>query len=115
MNDYLPISNDAAGANVQAGVTASAELAPAAAAAKKSAMLPVKVLGEAPQGHPAPISAGPSTILGKPVFSVNTSPLNMKSGFRHKLLCDGATFTGGTACGYSCPYCFVESMVFKQE
>jgi DNA repair photolyase len=114
MNNYLPISNDAAGANVQAGVNASGELAPAAAA-KKSAILPAKVLGEAPQGHLAPISASTSTILGKPVFAVNTSPLNMNSGFRHKFLCDGGTFTPGTACAYSCPYCYVEAMVIKQE
>ena len=33
----------------------------------------------------------------------------------HKLLCDGLTFTAGTACAYSCRYCYVESMVLKQK
>jgi hypothetical protein len=54
-------------------------------------------------------------ILGKPVFFVDTRPLNECSGFRHKRLCDGFTFTAGTACPYSCRYCYVHSQVLKLE
>jgi len=44
---------------------------------------------------------------GKPVFDVPAkSVLNMESGFRHKLLCDGPTFTAGSACAYSCCFCY---------
>ena len=52
-------------------------------------------------------------ILRKPVYSVKTHPVNDDSGFLEKRLCDGFTFTAGTACGYSCQYCYVEAMVFK--
>ena len=37
--------------------------------------------------------------------------LNLDSGFKHKFLCTGPTFTAGTACGYRCTYCFVEAQV----
>src|ERR1035441_10241790 len=63
----------------------------------------------------APASVERSRIMGKPVFWVNTHPLNKKSGFVHKRLCDGPTFTAGTACAYSCQYCYVESQIFKQK
>jgi len=53
--------------------------------------------------------------MGKPVFWLDTHPLNEGSGFVHKRLCDGMTFTAGTACAYSCQYCYVESMVLKQK
>lgn len=46
------------------------------------------------------------TMNGKPVYTVPAkSVLNMESGFRHKLLCDGPTFTAGSACTYSCSFC----------
>ena len=54
-------------------------------------------------------------ILGKPVYSVKTHPVNDDSGFLDKRLCDGPTFTAGTACGYSCQYCYVESQVWLQK
>jgi len=54
-------------------------------------------------------------IMGKPVHWVNTGPLNEDSGFVHKKLCDGPTFTAGTACAYSCQFCYVEAMVMKQD
>lgn len=54
-------------------------------------------------------------ILRKPVYWVDTHPINEDSGFIHKRLCDGPTFTPGTACAYSCKYCYVESMVLKQH
>lgn len=56
----------------------------------------------------------PRLILGKPVYMLETEPFNKQSGFVHKLLCDGPTFSAGTACAYSCRYCYVESMVLKQ-
>ena len=54
-------------------------------------------------------------ILGKPVYLVDTHPVNHDSGFLEKRLCDGPTFTAGTACGYSCQYCYVESQVRLQK
>ena len=51
---------------------------------------------------------------GKPVFSVPAkSVLNLDSGFKHKLLCDGPTFSAGSACAYSCEYCYVEDLMRK--
>lgn len=51
---------------------------------------------------------------GKPVFNVPAKAvLNLKSGFQHKLLCDGMTFTAGSACAYSCSFCYVPSMMLK--
>lgn len=40
-----------------------------------------------------------------------TRILNLDSGFRHKLLCTGPTFSAGTACAYRCAYCFVKAQV----
>jgi DNA repair photolyase len=51
---------------------------------------------------------------GKPVFSVPArSVLNLDSGFKHKLLCDGPTFSAGSACAYSCTFCYVEDLMRK--
>ena len=50
-------------------------------------------------------------MLGKPVIMATTRVLNLDSGFRHKLLCTGPTFSTGTACAYSCTYCFSEAQV----
>ena len=65
----------------------------------------------------APVEGEPcqTRILGKPVYWVDTPPINENSGFIHKRLCDGLTFTAGTACAYSCEYCYVLSQVLKQE
>ena len=55
-----------------------------------------------------------STMNGKPVFSVPAkSVLNLDSGFKHKLLCGGPTFSAGSACAYSCEYCYVEDLMRK--
>jgi len=55
-----------------------------------------------------------TTMNGKPVhFRPAKTVLNMDSGFRHKLLCDGPTFSAGDACAYSCSFCYVESMTDK--
>lgn len=51
---------------------------------------------------------------GKPVYVVPAkSVLNMKSGFKHKLLCDGPTFTAGSACTFSCSFCYVSDLMKK--
>lgn len=50
----------------------------------------------------------------KPVFNLGRkSVLNMESGFREKLLCDGPTFTAGDACVYSCSFCYVPSQLSR--
>lgn len=54
------------------------------------------------------------TMNGKPVFTVpSKSVINFDSGFKQKLLCDGPTFTAGTACPYSCSFCYVPSQMNK--
>jgi DNA repair photolyase len=56
-----------------------------------------------------------ATMNGKPVFEVPAKGvINLDSGFRHKLLCDGPTFSAGTACVYRCAFCYVPSMMQKQ-
>ena len=50
---------------------------------------------------------------GKPVFNVPGRILNLDSGFKHKLLCDGPTFSAGTACQYSCSFCYVPAVMAK--
>ncbi len=48
----------------------------------------------------------------KPVFTVPARTiLNLQSAFQHKLLCDGPTFSAGSACAYSCAFCYVPSMM----
>lgn len=56
------------------------------------------------------------TMSGKPVFTVPAKTvINFKSHFDKKLLCDGMTFTAGSACAYSCSFCYVDSMMTKQR
>jgi DNA repair photolyase len=51
---------------------------------------------------------------GKPVYEVPAQTvINFKSGFGHKLLCDSLTFTAGSACGFSCQFCYVDDMMRK--
>lgn len=53
---------------------------------------------------------------GKKVFTVPSKTIiNFDSGFSHKLLCDGPTFTAGTACNYRCSFCFVPAQMLKQK
>lgn len=53
---------------------------------------------------------------GKPVFTVPAKTIiNFKSGFQKKLLCDGPTFSAGTACALSCSYCYVPDAMRKQK
>lgn len=55
-----------------------------------------------------------TTMGGKPVVWQPTKTIiNFKSGFEKKLLCDGPTFTTGTACQYSCSFCFVPAAMRK--
>lgn len=57
-----------------------------------------------------------ATMNGKPVHLIPAKTvLNMESGFAHKLLCDGPTFSAGTACTYSCSFCYVPDMMRKQQ
>lgn len=51
---------------------------------------------------------------GKPVFTVPAKTvINFDSAFRHKLLCDGPTFSTGTACVYRCSFCYVPDIMRK--
>lgn len=55
-----------------------------------------------------------ATMNGKPVHHVPAkSVINFASGFAQKLLCDGLTFTAGSACAYSCAFCYVPDMMQK--
>ncbi len=55
-----------------------------------------------------------ATMNGKPVYEVPAkSVINFDSGFKHKLLCDGPTFSTGTACAYTCSFCYVPSQMKK--
>jgi len=60
---------------------------------------------------PGQVSPSAQKIMGKPVIETNTRILNLDSGFQHKYLCDGPTFSAGTACAYRCSYCYVETIV----
>ena len=63
---------------------------------------------------PSPARGGRETMNGKPVFSVpSKTVINFDSGFSHKLLCDGPTFSTGMACAYSCSFCYVPDMMRK--
>jgi DNA repair photolyase len=47
---------------------------------------------------------------GKPVFEIDVKAIiNLHSKFEEKLLCDGLSFSAGTACGFKCAFCFVEA------
>lgn len=65
--------------------------------------------------NPPPLSKpNRNTMNGKPVYEVPAkSVLNLESGFAHKLLCDGPTFSLGSACAYSCSFCYVEDLMRK--
>lgn len=53
-------------------------------------------------------------IGNKPRYLINSkSVINLQSDFKHKLLCDGPTFTAGHACVFSCAFCYVETMMRK--
>jgi DNA repair photolyase len=55
-----------------------------------------------------------ATMNKKPVYEVPAkSVINFESGFGHKLLCDGLTFSTGSACAYSCAFCYVPDLMRK--
>lgn len=67
-----------------------------------------------------PSSSGLSTpssrlkMNGKSVVEVDSpTVINFKSGFVHKMLCDGPTFTTGSSCVFSCTFCYVEDLMRK--
>src|SRR5215211_4198581 len=65
-----------------------------------------------PGATPAP--TGRAVMNGKPVFTVPAKTvLNLESGFSHKLLCDGPTFSTGSACTYKCAFCYVPAIMGK--
>ncbi len=59
---------------------------------------------------------GRTTMNGKPVHTIPAKTvINFESGFAHKLLCDGLSFSVGSSCGFSCSYCYVPSIMRKQR
>ena len=73
---------------------------------------PMSAQMELPGATPAPRL---ETMNGKRVFTVPAkSVLNLESGFAHKLLCDGPTFSAGSACVYKCVYCYVPAIMRKR-
>jgi len=55
-----------------------------------------------------------ATMNGKPVHNVPAkSIINFGSAFEHKKLCDGLTFSTGSACAYSCSFCYVPDLMRK--
>jgi DNA repair photolyase len=57
-----------------------------------------------------------STMNRKPVYEVPAKTIiNFESGFVHKLMCDGPVFSLGTACVYSCAFCYVPDMYRKMK
>lgn len=55
-----------------------------------------------------------ATMNKKPVYEVPAKwVINFESGFGHKLLCDGLTFSTGSACAYSCAFCYVPDLMRK--
>lgn len=68
------------------------------------------------QDDVAPVASASArtTMNGKPVFQVPAkSVLNFESAFSHKLLCTGKTFSTGSACAYSCSFCYVPDLMRK--
>lgn len=64
-------------------------------------------------GH-AGLEINRQTMNGKPVYEIVVKEImNFKSGFAEKGLCDGITFSMGSACVFSCTFCYVEGMVRK--
>lgn len=54
------------------------------------------------------------TMAGKPVYDIpSATVLNLNSGFKEKLLCDGPTFSAGICCNASCSFCFVPAVMRK--
>jgi len=54
-----------------------------------------------------------TSINGKQVVEHAAKIINLQSGFLEKLLCDGPTFSSGTACVYKCSFCYVENLMAK--
>ena len=58
----------------------------------------------------------PQLLGPKPSFEIERNTvLNLNSGFRHKRLCDGPTFTAGDACQFSCAYCYCPAAMQKDR
>ena len=60
------------------------------------------------------MSESRATMNKKPVYEVPAKTvINFQSGFAQKLLCDGPTFSTGSACAYSCAFCYVPDLMRK--
>ena len=59
---------------------------------------------------PPQLTAAHYRICGKPVYEQDWQVLNLKSKFAEKGLCDGPAMSAGSACAYSCHYCYDEAM-----
>jgi DNA repair photolyase len=71
-----------------------------------------QIFGALPLREHPDIDITRSTMNGKPVFSLEINTVvNFDSAFDEKLLCDGLTFSLGSACVCKCKYCYVESLV----
>ena len=68
-----------------------------------------------PEARTAVTPLAPRPMMhGKPVVNVVAkSVINFKSNFSHKLLCDGLTFSTGSACAYTCSFCYVGALMRK--
>jgi DNA repair photolyase len=68
------------------------------------------IRGENPPG----VSPKRLVMNGKRVIEVDAKTvINFSSNFAHKLLCDGLTFSTGSACCYSCAFCYVPALMRK--
>lgn len=52
----------------------------------------------------------------KPIFEIPAKTvINFDSAFKDKLLCDGIAFSTGSACYYSCSFCYVPQLMIKDK
>ena len=57
-----------------------------------------------------------ATMNGKPLYEIEAKTVvNFKSEFGDKKLSDGYTFSLGTACAYTCAFCYVGSLWWKHS
>lgn len=62
----------------------------------------------------APAAPDRAMMNGKPVITIPAkSVINFDSAFVHKLLCDSLTFSTGSACVYTCCFCYVPDLMRK--
>ncbi len=80
---------------------------------KTEVMEPMRNLTRCADKH-AGLEINRLTMDGKPVYEIVVREvMNFARGFAEKELCDGITFSLGSACVSSCTFCYVEGMVRK--